>query len=244
MPTTQRKTASARVTKTTIRGDPSWSRLLIVEGTSGVGKSTLIDRLIRRYVAEQPERKLRTVLHLTQAHTYGPLAPGEDLGTLTADQNLEHLSNLVSMLEWHVSALACENRVKFLALIDTLHLTQCQRPGVLTWSDVSELDHRLARLGARLVFLNGTSTTIWERGIVPRRDEEFITGYAQPRFGETLEDIHLHFIREQEQMRALLANTTLDCMELAAERDICLNVDDAYRFWLSEGLSASVDERG
>src|SRR5262245_56518559 len=52
MPTTQRKTASARVTKTTIRGDPSWSRLLIVEGTSGVGKSTLIDRLIRRYVAE------------------------------------------------------------------------------------------------------------------------------------------------------------------------------------------------
>jgi hypothetical protein len=234
MPTTQRTTGSTRVSKSPIQGDPSWSRLLIVEGTSGIGKSTLIDRLIRRYVAEQPERKLRTVLHLTQAHTYGPLAPGEDLGTLTPEQNLEHLNKLVSMLEWHVSALAEENKIKFLAVIDTLHLTQCHRPGVLTWSDVSDLDRRLARLGARLVFLNGTSGTIWERGIAPRSNEEFITGYAKHRFGETLEDIHLHFVREQEKMRILLANTALDYLELDAERDICLNVADAYGFWLAQ----------
>src|SRR6185295_15174059 len=86
-------------------GNPAWSRVLIVEGTSGVGKSTLIDQLIRRYVAGQPARKLRTILHLTQAHTYGPLAPAEDLGALTAEQNLEHLDDVVSMIEWHVSAL-------------------------------------------------------------------------------------------------------------------------------------------
>src|SRR5215831_1546758 len=81
MPAARRTIIEASVPKTPLRGDPSWSRLLIVEGTSGVGKSTLIDRLIRRYVAEQPERRLRTILHLTQAHTYGPIAPDEDLGT-------------------------------------------------------------------------------------------------------------------------------------------------------------------
>ena len=51
--------------------DPAWSRVLVVEGTSGVGKSTLIDRLVRRYVADRPARKLRTLLHLTQADTTG-----------------------------------------------------------------------------------------------------------------------------------------------------------------------------
>ena len=59
--------------------ETSWSRVLLVEGTSGVGKSTLIDRLLRRFVALQPPRRLRTLLHLTQAHTYGPRAPLEDL---------------------------------------------------------------------------------------------------------------------------------------------------------------------
>src|SRR6185436_1359749 len=99
-------------------GDPAWSRVLIVEGTSGVGKSTLIDRLVRRYVADRPARKLRTLLHLTQAHTYGPLVVDEDRQTLTADQNLRHLDEVVSMVEWHVLSLTAETRIKFLAAID------------------------------------------------------------------------------------------------------------------------------
>jgi hypothetical protein len=97
---------------------------------------------------------------------------------------------VVSMLEWHVSSLTAETRIKFFAVVDTLHFTHCHRPGVLNWEHVSNLDGRLARMGARLLFLHGSSQTLWERGIAPRRDEEFITGYACPRFGETLEEIH------------------------------------------------------
>jgi hypothetical protein len=63
-----------RTSDTEQAGDRVWSRLLLVEGTSGVGKSTPIDELIRRSVASQPPRKLRTLLHLTKPHTYGPLA--------------------------------------------------------------------------------------------------------------------------------------------------------------------------
>lgn len=213
-------------------GHPAWSRVLIVEGTSGVGKSTLIDRLIRRYVAEQPCRRLRTVLHLTQAHTYGPLAVDEDRGTLTVGQNQEHLDKIVSMLEWHVSSLTAETTVKFLAIVDTLHFTQCHRPGVLKWEDVSALDSRLARLDAKLLFLRCNSQAVWDRGIYPRREEEFITGYAIPKFGNTLEDIHRYFVSEQESMRALLFSTSLTYKEMDADGDLDHNVAEAYEFWL------------
>ena len=118
------------------------------------------------------------------------------------------------MLEWHVLSLTAETRIKFLAIIDTLHLTQCHRPGVLTWEHVSGLDRRLAGIGARLLFLHASSQTIWERGITSRRDQEFITGYACPRFGSTLEEIHQYFVAEQ----ALMRTTTL-MYELRAPRD-------------------------
>jgi hypothetical protein len=214
------------------RGNPAWSRVLLVEGTSGVGKSTLIDRLLRRYVAQRPARKLRTLLHLSQAHTYGPLAPGEDSGTLTVDENLRHLDRVVSLLEWQVCALAAETRVKFLAIVDTLHLTQCHRPGVLTWDQVRGFDERLVRLGARLLFLHGTPATLWRRGIEPRAQGEFILGYARPRFGENLSQIHQHFVAEQAAMRGHLSRTRLPSLLLDAEGDDHSNLERAYAFWL------------
>ncbi len=207
--------------------------MLIVEGTSGIGKSTLIDQLVRRYVADQPARKLRTLLHLTQAHTYGPVALGEDLETLTAEQNLRHLDDVVSILEWHVTSLTAETKVKFLAVVDTLHLTPCHRPGVLDWERVSGFDHRLASIGARLLFLHGSAQTIWDRGIAPRRDQEFITGYACPKFGKTLEEIHQYFVVEQERMRQRLSDTNITYREIDADNDFDSNVEEAYEFWLS-----------
>jgi len=216
-----------------ITGDPAWSRILIVEGTSGVGKSTLIDRLFRRYAADTPERQLRTLLHLTQAHTYGPMAVDEDRKTLTEEQKLKHLEKVVSILEWSVSSLTAERKVKFFAVVDTLHLTHCHRPGVLKWEHVSGLAHRLARIGARLLFVHASRETIWERGIIPRRDEEFMTGYACPRFGKTLEEIHQYFVDEQERMRDLLSRTCLSVRVIDADADIDSNLEIAYDFWLS-----------
>ena len=52
--------------------EPGRSRLLLVEGVPGVGKSTLLDALLRAYVQQHPTGRLRALLHLTQAYTLGP----------------------------------------------------------------------------------------------------------------------------------------------------------------------------
>jgi GTPase SAR1 family protein len=75
-------------------------KCLIVEGTSGVGKSTLIDALLRRHAAIAEPRRLRTLVHLAPSHTYEPLAAGEDAGTLIAEQNQRHLERIVGTIEW------------------------------------------------------------------------------------------------------------------------------------------------
>jgi len=176
---------------------------------------------------------LRTLLHLTQAHTYGPLAPAEDSGTLTVADNVRHLDQVVGTLEWYSNALTSESTPKFFALIDTLHLTQCHRPGVVVWSDVATADARLAQLGARLVFLEASPETIWSRGILPRAEESFIRDYAQRRFGPTLEEIHRYFVAEQTRMRALLHQSRLPSLVVDADADMASNVARTTEFWLA-----------
>lgn len=128
-------------------------KALLVEGTSGVGQSTLIDALLRRHVASSAPRKIRSLMHLAQSHTYGPLARAEDARTLTVAQNLAHLDRIVGTVEWFHASVQEHDRPWAYAILDTLHLTHCVRPGVVNWPDVAEIDARLAALGSKLLFL-------------------------------------------------------------------------------------------
>src|SRR5580693_6516957 len=157
---------------------------LLVEGTSGGGKSTLIDALIRRHIGRATPRKIRSLIHLTQSHTYGPLAIPEDRGTLTVAENLQHLDRIVSVIEWFHASVQEHSRPWCFVIVDTLHLTHCVRPGIVRWSDVEPYDQRLAALGCKTLFLQGSADTIWERGIKPRLDQQFIQEYAR-KFGRT-----------------------------------------------------------
>jgi hypothetical protein len=217
---------------------PGQSRILLVEGIPGIGKSTLIDALLRRYVAERPPRKLRTLLHLTQAHTYGPLAPAEDAGSLTVEQNLAHLDRVVSLLEWHVRAVTEASVPKFFCVIDTLHLTHCHRPGVVSFAAVADIDRRLAALGAKLLFVHASPESLWERGIWARRGEEFFTGYASRKWG-SLEQVHRHFVAEQVAMQAQLAHSRIERRSLDIDPGLSTYVDEAYDFWLRPSAEAT-----
>jgi hypothetical protein len=208
-------------------------KALLVEGTSGVGKSTLIDALIRRHVDSSRPRKLRTLFHLAQSHTYGPLAAREDDGTLTADANLHHLERIVGMIEWLHASVLEHTRPWCFVLVDTLHLTHCVRPGVVKWSDVEPFDRRLAAVGCGLLFLRGTPATIWERGIKPRADQQFIREYAR-KFGRTHEEIHEHFVREQEAIAGLFSRSTMTKRLLHSDGPLDNALEEAVRFWTED----------
>ena len=205
------------------------ARILIIEGTSGIGKSTLIDALVRKYISDN--EKIRSLLHLAQAHTYGPLAIDEDHNTLTKEMNLKHLLNILQLLNWSVLSLDTERKVKFFCIIDTLHLTHCFRPGVLNWEDVVDYDSNLQKLNCKLIFMHAQPQTIWDRGIAPRMNGQFILEYGR-KFGKNLKEIHQYFVDEQTKMENLLLKSGLEVLQIDAENDFSQNVKKSYSFWI------------
>lgn len=205
-------------------------KALLVEGTSGVGKSTLIDALIRRHVGSALPRKIRSVVHLAQSHTYGPLAGPEDRGTLTADANLQHLDRIGRMLQWLHESVQEHSRPWCFVVVDTLHLTHCVRPGVVKWSDVESFDRQLASLGCKLVFLQADPQTIWNRGIGPRVAEQFIQEYAK-KFGRTHEEIHRYFVREQEILLSLFTRSVMPKLLIKNDASPGDGLEQTFRFW-------------
>ena len=209
------------------------ARLLLVEGVPGLGKSTVLDRLVRRHVATAEERRVRTLLHLTQAHTYGPLAPGEDAGTLTREASLEHLDRLVRLLEWLAAAVAGEARTKCFALVDTLHLTHCLRPGVLAWDDAAPFDRRLAAAGCRLLLLDANDATVRGRAVESRAETSFIRDYALRRLAPDHDALARYFAGERDAFRRMFAASAMPRLALAAETPLDDLADSAYAFWIA-----------
>jgi hypothetical protein len=204
---------------------------LLLEGVPGIGKSTLIDALIRRHVDSSDLRRIRSFIHLSQSHTYGPLAPGEDAGTLTVDDNLNLLERIAQMLEWLRDDLRHCDKPCFV-LIECLHLTHCLRPGILGWEDAVGIDVRLAAIGCKLLLLTGKEETIWSRGIQARADSQFLTEYAS-KFGRTHKDIHGHFVKEQVEFVRMFGQSALDKRMLENDGSLANAVREPQGFWLA-----------
>jgi hypothetical protein len=130
-------------------------------------------------------------------------------------------------------------------LVDTLHLTHCVRPGVVEWTNVEPYDRRLATRGCKLLFLQATPATIWERGIKPRANQQFIQEYAR-KFGRTEEEIHRHFVREQETLAGLFSRSVMSKLLVQNDAAPDNRLEEAWRFWTEDPtslLEVAVDRR-
>lgn len=203
--------------------------MLLVEGVAGIGKTTLINSLIRQFV--DSNKRIRSSLHLTQAHTYHPLAPDEIDSKLSPEQNIAHLEQILSLLSWLVSSVSDEQRKIFFCTMDTFHITHCVRPGILSWNDVAKFDRRLHQLGCKLLFLRATEETIWERTVWGRRDNEFITYYGR-KYGDCLESIHNYYVQEQEKMLAIAELSAMERLMIDCGRTIPDISQEAFDYWM------------
>jgi hypothetical protein len=203
---------------------------LLVEGIPGIGKSTLIDALIRRHVNSAAARQIRTLVHLCQAHTIGPLASAEDAGTLTIEDNLNHLERVVGQIEWLQESVREHRRQSCFVLVDTLHLTHCLRPGVVAWQDVAGFDRRLAATGCKLIVLQAEASTVWQRSIAARTTWSFLRRYMS-KFGRTDEELHRYFMCEQEQFRQMAEKSVMPALLMPNNADVESIERRAYEFW-------------
>jgi hypothetical protein len=161
-------------------------RVVIVEGVCGAGKTTL--------VRNASEVLPSTTRFLTQKVTYGPIAPLEDSNTLDDQTNRRHLLDIVASIR---TALESSN----LVVVDTLHITQFVRPGILSLESFLEVDEALRQLGASLAILRIGEEQIRMRAVVARQNTGFAR-YAR-KFGATEAELARHFSREQAQLIAL-----------------------------------------
>ncbi|MDQ6944524.1 MAG: hypothetical protein M3169_18655 [Candidatus Eremiobacteraeota bacterium] len=209
---------------------PARFNALLVEGVPGIGKSTLIDTLLRRHVAAAAARKVRTLVHLAQTHTFGPLAAPADSGTLTVRDNRAHLARVVAMMEWLHAGVQHPTHPPCYVLIDTLHLTHCLRPGVVRWSDVADFDARLAALGCKLLFLRAGTDVVRQRSVETRWATTFVQDYAV-KFGRTQDKLHSYFLREQHRFAELFASSAMPKLALSNDGAVNDVVDEADALW-------------
>jgi deoxyadenosine/deoxycytidine kinase len=202
------------------------SRMLLVEGTCGTGKSTLIKHLLRRHCLE--EEHPRALVHLSQAYTYFPLV---SLPASGKARHRAHLRKILSMLTWENEELTPRKWFTFFVMLDTLHLTQVFRPGTLTWSEMGYVDRRLADWGAHLVFLRARPETLWQRLIVERGGDPLYFSHYQKPYGNSPEAVHAYYVKEQESMEALAKRSRMDTLVLEAEDSLEENLGKAYALW-------------
>ena len=186
---------------------------LIVEGTCGAGKSTLIDR-VAHCLASRDSFKGWSCCRYTQKETYGPVAPSEDSGILDEELNLLILQKIVGAIARDAGSLP-QPGVLF---VDTLHVTQYVRPGKLSLDSYAAVESTLKPLNPLLVFLEVGKRTIRERTVLGRRDTSF-HDYAKRNFGNTDDELVEHFYSEQHKMlHVLSAHSSLPRVVLDGEQ--------------------------
>jgi thymidylate kinase len=168
--------------------------MLLLEGTCGVGKTTLL-RAMEELTSERGSPALTV---LGQRFTYGPIAGAEDAGILDAELNEQILQRLLRRI-----ITVHEQQIQgTLLVLDTFHVTQRVRPGVLSDAAFRACDQVLQQLRCRTVLLEVPDSVLLERVTVRRRD----TGFARyaSKFGSSESEVGGHFLREQALIRNLV----------------------------------------
>ena len=206
----------------------------LVEGTAGIGKTTLVDGLLQHH--QKLNQRFNTFLRLGQGHTYSPLNPDSVEPQHTAAEQLDYLNHVVDVLSFFSHPLGAGSNPPISCIIETLHLTLANKPNVLSEEQIARYDQKLADIDCKLIFIRVESDLLWERCIWERRHNGFITIYSQ-KYGDSLEQIHAHYLQEQERMLAHFYQSKMEKILVDGREPIDSLVNKAYDFWIDSAVS-------
>jgi hypothetical protein len=214
-------------------------RGLIIEGISGAGKTTVLNRL-RLMLARIPQE---AHVVLTQQYTQrlvehlGPKKRPEDVVAL--------LSDLLLPLEtwsrrFEASVFADHPRrqtVEFTYVIETFHLNNLIEGGFAFDDDFRMIDRRVAALGARMAFLWIPVEDIRERSIESTRRHRGPKwlGY-QEALAPDVDALTELYRRRQDRLLAMAKEGRVP-IQIIDTRDIDWDriAEDVYRVWQEPG---------
>ena len=202
------------------------SRILLIEGVPGIGKSTLVNALEARYAAEA-RGKSRSFLRLGQAHTHWPAAGEAGGGTEAARACI---AETLRTVEWMAESVRVEPY--FWCLVDTLHLTLAERPGGLAAEEVIACDARLARLGGRLLLLTAREATVRGRCIEGRAGNPWLTRMIA--IHGSADAAAAAFVAEQRRFLALAGRLRMRLLMLESEETEDRLARAAWNFWTQD----------
>jgi len=201
-----------------------------VEGTAGVGKSTLVDGMIRHQM--QQDARVNTLLRLGQRQTYAPLRPDDIGNPLTAEDHWRFLTRIHETLSFLSHPSGPSSSPPLMCIIETLHLTLAVRPGLLSREQTLDFDAKLSGIGCKLIFIRVSPRTLWERCIWQRRKNGFITIYSQ-KYGDTLEEIFDYYLDEQKRLLAWFERSSMRKLLVDGDTPPEVITEEAYGFWVS-----------
>jgi thymidylate kinase len=206
------------------------SKILLIEGVPGAGKTTLIKALLKEFASY--DKRMDSLLYLSQSHTYKPIVSDEDNFYAGKADTLNHLSKILDLIRTTVCIRKDKVDTKLSVIIDTLHITLCFRPGNISWREVAAYDKHLAEMNCRLVFIKALPETIWERAILKRSaaDTLYLSKY-QKKYGKTLEQVHQYYMNEQEKMLQIITKSALQQITIFSEETIEVNKNIVFGFW-------------
>ncbi len=189
-----------------------------MEGGVPTGKTTLCAELVRKLAGRA---RVPSIFHFRQTHTYHPLNPDHPASTANetaAKKLLDDLLDQMRRLAEHEGFI----------LLETLHWTLAQRPGIddATW--LARYEAALAALGAKVVLVRASA--VRQRAqLHERTDTEFFSLYGR-KYGATEAEVTEYYLREAECFDRIASASDLSCFTI--DTSAADSVDQVMAFWV------------
>lgn len=207
---------------------------LILEGISGTGKTTILNKLLnseqflnKSFLSSIVLSEHQTQRVLERKEREEGLSVFDSIGLL--DQHIkciEGLNNNLNQMQW---CRANQTYMRIPYIFERFHFSHVYQYIHMKWADVDPIDSRLADINCRICILTADFETLKSR-LLSGRDEAWMR-YIK-RFGETEDQIINHFLQQQNQVLELAKMTKLETLTLDTSKttiDDC--IESIFNFY-------------